>query len=111
MKSFFPALGELLKAYQKNDPAFRSSLEVLLLYPGVKAWAIYRMAHALNGLGLPFLPRMMSEGARLFTGIDIHPGARIGDRVVMDHGLGIVIGETAVVGNDVLIYQGVTLGG
>lgn len=102
---------EFLKAYKAYDPAARSTIEILLLYPGVKAIASHRVAHALHRVGIPFVPRMLSECARFWTGIEIHPGAQIGRRVIIDHGMGVVIGETAVVGNDVIIYQGVTLGG
>lgn len=109
--NFFSSLSDLVAAYRDKDPATSSSLEILLVYPGVRAWILYRMAHSLQVARIPFLPRFLSELGRLLSGIDIHPGARIGERVVMDHGMGIVIGETAVVGNDVLIYQGVTLGG
>lgn len=102
---------DFLKAYRSYDPAARNILEVLFLYPGVKAIAFHRVAHALLGLGVPFFPRMVSELSRFITGIEIHPGAKIGKRVIIDHGMGVVIGETAEVGNDVIIYQGVTLGG
>lgn len=102
---------EFLKAYRSYDPAARSTIEILLLYPGVKAIALHRVAHSLFKMGIPFFPRMISEWGRFITGIDIHPGARIGKRVIIDHGMGVVIGETAEVGDDVIIYQGVTLGG
>jgi serine O-acetyltransferase len=104
-------LSRLLDAYQKYDPAGRSRLEIMLLYPGVKALAFHRVAHALYLAKVPFFPRLVSELGRAVTGIDIHPGARIGSRLVIDHGMGVVIGETAIVGDDVLLYQGVTLGG
>ena len=102
---------DFLKAYRSYDPAARSTFEILLLYPGVKAIGLHRVAHGLKNLGVPFFPRMVSEFSRFLTGIDIHPGARIGRRVIIDHGMGVVIGETAEIGDDVLIYQGVTLGG
>ena len=102
---------DLLRAYRKLDPSSRSSFEVLLLYPGIKAVLFHRLSHTLFLRGVPLLPRLISEIARFLTGIDIHPGATIGERLVIDHGMGVVIGETAVVGDDVLIYQGVTLGG
>jgi serine O-acetyltransferase len=102
---------ELLKAYRKYDPASRSSLEVLFLYPGVKAIALHRLAHRFFTLKIPFFPRAISELSRLLTGIEIHPGARIGRCLVIDHGMGLVVGETAEIGNYVLLYQGVTLGG
>jgi serine O-acetyltransferase len=96
--------------YQR-DPAARNWLEVLLCYPGLHALWCHRVAHWLHGLGIPFLPRFLSFLSRLFTGIEIHPGAKIGKGLFIDHGMGVVIGETAVVGDYVLIYQGATLGG
>jgi serine O-acetyltransferase len=108
---FLGRASDLVAAYRKYDPATSSSLEILLLYPGVKAWALHQLAHALYKTKIPFLPRAVSEFARWVTGIDIHPGATIGERVIIDHGMGVVIGETAVVEDDVLIYHGVTLGG
>ena len=104
-------LGELLSAYQRRDPAARSRLEIFLLYPGVHAIIFHRVSHWLWRHGLRFLARLNSQIARHCTGIEIHPGAAIGRRLVIDHGMGIVIGETAEVGDDVLIYHGVTLGG
>lgn len=101
---------KLLKDYRHYDPAAQSTLEIFLLYPGVKAIIFHRIAHGLFKLRIPLLPRFISELSRFITGIDIHPGARLGD-VIIDHGMGVVIGETAVVGNGVIIYQGVTLGG
>ena len=104
-------LGGLLAAYQRRDPAARTKLEVFLLYPGVHAVIYHRLAHWLYQRGL-FLPaRFVSQWSRFWTGIEIHPGATIGHRLVIDHGMGIVIGETAVIGDDCLLYQGVTLGG
>ena len=102
---------ETLRAYQRRDPAARSALEVLLLYPGVHALLYYRLAHWLHCRRLCFLARLVSQWARVWTGVEIHPGASIGRRLVIAHGAGIVIGETAVIGDDVLLYQGVTLGG
>ncbi len=104
-------LGETLGAYQKRDPAARSKLEVFLLYAGVHATLYHRLAHWLNRHRCRFLARAVSQWSRFWTGIEIHPGAAIGRRFVIDHGTGIVIGETAEIGDDVLIYQGVTLGG
>lgn len=104
-------LGETLGAYQKRDPAARSKLEVFLLYAGVHATLYHRLAHWLNRHRCRFLGRAVSQWSRFWTGIEIHPGATIGRRFVIDHGTGIVIGETAEIGDDVLIYQGVTLGG
>lgn len=94
-----------------RDPAARNWLEVLFCYPGLQALVFHRIAHWLYLLGLPFIPRLMSHMARFFTGIEIHPGATIGKSVFIDHGMGVVIGETAIVGDFALIYQGVTLGG
>jgi len=101
----------LLKAFKKYDPAAKSLVEVLVLYPGVKALLCYRLAHALWSISVPFVPRLLSEIGRWITGIEIHPGAKIGQEVIIDHGMGVVIGETAIIGDNVLIYQGVTLGG
>lgn len=98
------------EAIFEADPAARSVDEVILTYPGFYAIAIYRIAHALHGLGFPLLPRLLTELAHQRTGVDIHPGATIGRRFVIDHGTGVVIGETTVIGNGVKIYQGVTLG-
>ena len=104
-------LGGLLAAYQRRDPAARSKLEIFLLYPGVHAILYHRLAHWCYCHRLKFLARCISQWSRFWTGIEIHPGARIGRRLVIDHGMGIVIGETAEVGDDCLIYHGVTLGG
>ena len=104
-------LGETLRAYQARDPAARSRLEIFLLYPGVHATLYHRLAHLLYRHHLKFLARCVSQWSRFWTGIEIHPGAKIGRRLVIDHGMGIVIGETAEVGDDCLIYHGVTLGG
>lgn len=101
---------DALSAY-KNDPAAKSLQEVYLAYPGFHAIAIYRLSHELFLLGIPIIPRMMSEYAHGLTGTDIHPGASIGDSFFIDHATGIVIGETSVIKNNVTIYQGVTLGG
>ena len=104
-------LGEMLAAYQSRDPAARSKLEVFLLYPGVNATIHYRIAHWFYRHNMKFIARAISQWARFLTGIEIHPGATIGKRFVIDHGMGIVIGETAEIGDDCLIYHGVTLGG
>ena len=104
-------LGGLLAAYQRRDPAARSKQEIFLLYPGVHAVLYHRVAHWLYKHELHFLARCVSQWSRCWTGIEIHPGATIGRRLVIDHGMGIVIGETAEIGDDCLIYQGVTLGG
>ncbi|TRZ94503.1 hypothetical protein D4R78_06350, partial [bacterium] len=100
-----------IRAAQKMDPAAKSFLEVVLLYQGLHALIYYRVAHAFYQMHLFFLARLLSQVARFFTGIEIHPGARIGRRFFIDHGSGVVIGETAIVGDDVLLYQGATLGG
>ena len=104
-------LGETLNAYKARDPAARSSLEIFLLYQGVHAIIYHRIAHWFYKKNLKFIARWISQHARRRTGIEIHPGATIGRRLVIDHGMGIVIGETAEIGDDVLLYQGVTLGG
>lgn len=104
-------LGELLETYQKRDPAARSKLEIFLLYPGVHAVIYHRVANWFWRHDIRFLARWVSQHARKKTGIEIHPGATIGRRLVIDHGSGIVIGETAEVGDDCLLYQCVTLGG
>lgn len=101
----------LLRAYRQYDPATKSSFEILLLYPGIKALLLHRVAHFFCNLGLPFAPRLISEINRFITGVDIHPGAKIGKNLIIDHGMGTVIGETSVIGDDCIIYQGVTLGG
>lgn len=93
-----------------GDPAAKSLDEIVFCYPGVAAVAVYRLANILHGLGVPLIPRMMTEYAHVKTGIDIHPGARIGHRFFIDHGTGVVIGETTEIGEGVKIYQGVTLG-
>ena len=95
----------------ERDPAARNWLEVLTCYPGLQALLLHRFAHWLYRLGLPVIPRFISHLARFLTGIEIHPGAQIGQGVFIDHGMGVVIGETAIVGDYSLIYQGVTLGG
>lgn len=101
---------DTVRAYRKNDPAAKSNLEVLLLYPGVWATFLYRIAHFFYKIKFYFLARLISQIARFFTGIEIHPGAVIGKRFVIDHGMGIVIGETTIIGDDVMLYHGVTLG-
>jgi serine O-acetyltransferase len=100
-----------IQAAYEGDPAARSLEEVILSYPCVYAIATYRIAHELYDREVPLIPRMMSEHAHSLTGIDIHPGARIGENFFIDHGTGVVIGETSEIGNNVRIYQGVTLGG
>lgn len=102
---------ELVNAYKDYDPAAKSRAEILLLYPGPRAIFFHRIAHAFYGLGLFFISRFVSEFSRWITGIEIHPGAKLGRRLVIDHGMGVVIGETAEVGDDCIIFHGVTLGG
>lgn len=102
---------EDIRAYRKNDPAARSGLEVALLYNGFHAILFYRAAHFLYVHRLRFLARLISQFAKFLTGVEIHPAAKIGRRLVIDHGTGIVIGATAEIGDDCLLYQGVTLGG
>jgi serine O-acetyltransferase len=100
-----------LRAIYGRDPAARNWLEVLFCYPGFQALVIYRLAHWLYRRRIPFLPRLISHLGRFATGVEIHPGAKIGRGVLIDHGMGVVIGETAIVGDYATIYQGVTLGG
>lgn len=102
---------EDIRAYKRNDPAARSTVEILLLYNGLHATIDYRIAHWLHTHGMRFLARGVSQWSKMWTGIEIHPAAKIGRRLVIDHGTGIVIGETAEIGDDCLLYQGVTLGG
>ena len=107
----FERIKEDVNAVRERDPAARSFWEVFFLYPGVKAIRMHRVAHFYYKHNLMFLARLVSQRAARKTGIEIHPGATIGRRLVIDHGTGIVIGETTEIGDDVLIYQGVTLGG
>ncbi|NDE23029.1 MAG: serine O-acetyltransferase [Synechococcaceae bacterium WB9_3_282] len=107
----FKSLKADISIIRERDPAARSSLEILFCYPGLHAICMHRLSHRLWGLGLPLLPRFLSQVARFFTGVEIHPGARIGQGVFIDHGAGVVIGETAVIGDRCLLFQGVTLGG
>ncbi|MEA5603755.1 serine O-acetyltransferase [Nostoc sp. UHCC 0252] len=100
-----------LRTIFERDPAARNWLEVLFCYPGLQALIFHRLAHWLYKIGIPFIPRFISHISRFLTGIEIHPGALIGQGVFIDHGMGVVIGETAIVGDYALIYQGVTLGG
>jgi len=102
---------EDIRTVRGKDPAARGALEILLCYPGLHALWWHRVSHPLWRWRIPVLPRLLSHLARFFTGIEIHPGATIGRRVFIDHGMGVVIGETAEIGDDCLIYQGVTLGG
>lgn len=114
MKQLLPVLKTLSADFQiifERDPSARNSLEVIFCYPGLHALFCYRATHWLYGFGIPLIPRLISHLARSLTGIEIHPGAKIGKGVFIDHGIGVVIGETAIVGDYALIYQGVTLGG
>jgi serine O-acetyltransferase len=105
------SFAEDIRAVRERDPAARSLFEVLLCYPGLHAVWGYRLTHSLWGAGLRFPARLLSQLVRLLTGIEIHPAAQLGRRLFIDHGMGVVIGETAIVGDDVTLYQGVTLGG
>jgi serine O-acetyltransferase len=100
-----------IKTVKDRDPAAKSAFEVLLLYPGLHALVFYRISHKLWEWKVPLVPRWFSQTARFFTGVEIHPGAKIGKSFFIDHGMGVVIGETAIVGDNVLLYQGTTLGG
>ncbi|MGA2600199.1 MAG: serine O-acetyltransferase [Bryobacteraceae bacterium] len=107
----FRAVREQIDTIFREDPAANSVLEILFCYPGFHAVLLHRLAHQLYTRRFRFLARVVSQIGRAFTGIEIHPGARIGRRFFIDHGMGVVIGETAEIGDDVLLYQGVTLGG
>jgi serine O-acetyltransferase len=109
--SLIDRMREDIQAVFQHDPAARSRLEIVLTYPGLRAIWLYRVAHWLWRRNLKLIGRMVSEFARFVSGIEIHPGATIGRRFFIDHGMGVVIGETAEIGDDVLMYQGVTLGG
>ena len=114
MRLFKKAVSQIKEDIQTiydKDPAARNLAEVFFCYPGLHALICHRICHKLNYWKIPFIPRLISQISRFFTGIEIHPGATIGRRFFIDHGMGVVIGETTVIGNDVLIYQGVTLGG
>jgi len=102
---------EDIKAAQRRDPAAKGFFEILFLYQGLRALINYRVSHFFYKIRFFFLARLLSQISRHFTGIEIHPGAQIGKRFFIDHGMGVVIGETAIIGDDVLLYQGVTLGG
>lgn len=107
----FSAIRTDLAIIKERDPAARGLIEILLCYPGFQALTLHRISHRLWRFGLPLLPRILSQITRAFTGIEIHPGAHIGQGVFIDHGMGVVIGETTEIGNRCLLYQGVTLGG
>jgi serine O-acetyltransferase len=107
----FQTLREQIETVFREDPAAKSVIEILLCYPGFHAVLAHRVAHKLYLWKVPLAPRLVSQIGRFFTGIEIHPGASIGRRFFVDHGMGVVIGETTIIGDDVLLYQGVTLGG
>ncbi len=107
----FRAIREQIDTIFREDPAAKSVLEVVLCYPGFHAILLHRLAHHFYRWGVPLFPRLVSQFSRFLTGIEIHPGATIGRRFFIDHGSGVVIGETSEIGDDVLMYQGVTLGG
>ncbi len=111
LTNILQTLKEDIGIIYKKDPAATNLIEVIFCYPGFHALLIHRIAHKLWIWKIPVLPRLLSTVARFLTGIDIHPGATIGRRFFIDHGMGVVIGETAEIGDDVLLYQGVTLGG
>jgi serine O-acetyltransferase len=107
----FRAIREQIDTIFREDPAAKSTLEIVLCYPGFHAILFHRLAHKLYCAGIPLVPRIVSQISRFLTGVEIHPGAKIGRRFFIDHGSGVVIGETAEIGDDCLLYQGVTLGG
>lgn len=104
-------VSEDIQNIKDKDPAARNIFEIVFLYAGFHALLNYRIAHKLQKWGIPFIPRLISQLARFFTGVEIHPSAVIGRRFFIDHGMGVVIGETTIIGDNVLVYQGVTLGG
>lgn len=107
----FGAIREQIDTVIRGDPAAKSKLEIVFCYPGFHAILLHRLAHKLHGSGFTLTARIVSQISRLLTGIEIHPGAQIGRRCFIDHGMGVVVGETTEIGDDVLMYQGVTLGG
>ena len=107
----FRTIREQFDTIFREDPAAKSVIEIFFCYPGFHAILLHRLAHRLYLWRIPLVPRVISQISRFFTGIEIHPGARIGRRFFIDHGMGVVIGETTEIGDDVLLYQGVTLGG
>lgn len=111
IKKVFSQIKEDIKTIYDKDPAAENLLEVLFCYPGLHALILHRIAHKLSYWKIPLIPRIISNISRFFTGIEIHPQARIGRRFFIDHGMGVVIGATTIIGDDVLLYQGVTLGG
>ena len=111
VKKVFSQIQEDIKTIYEKDPAAENLLEVLFCYPGLHSLILHRIAHKLDYWKIPLIPRIISNISRFLTGIDIHPKARIGRRFFIDHGMGVVIGATTIIGDDVLLYQGVTLGG
>ncbi len=111
IKKVFSQIKEDIQTIYDKDPAAENILEVLFCYPGLHALILHRIAHKLNYWKIPLIPRIISNISRFLTGIEIHPAAQIGRRFFIDHGMGVVIGATTIIGNDVLLYQGVTLGG
>lgn len=111
LKKIFSQIKEDIQTIYEKDPAAENILEVLFCYPGLHALILHRIAHKLSYWKIPLIPRIISNISRFFTGIEIHPSARIGRRFFIDHGMGVVIGATTIIGDDVLLYQGVTLGG
>ncbi len=111
LKKVFSQIKEDINTIYEKDPAAENIFEVLLCYPGLHALIMHRIAHKLRYWKIPLIPRLISNISRFLTGIEIHPAARIGRRFFIDHGMGVVIGETTIIGDDVLLYQGVTLGG
>ena len=109
--SVFSSISNDIRAAKQRDPAARTSLEVILFYPGFHAREMHRLSHALHTRRVPLIPRLISHFSRFATGIEIHPGATIGEGFFIDHGMGVVIGETAEIGNNCQIFQGATLGG
>ncbi|MBX3069942.1 MAG: serine O-acetyltransferase [Thermomicrobiales bacterium] len=105
------SIAEEIQTIKQRDPAARSTLEIILVYPGFHALQLHKVASRLHRAGFKLPARMISHLGRFLTGIEIHPGAQIGDRFFIDHGMGVVIGETSIIGDDVMLYQGVTLGG
>jgi len=109
--SLLRSIARDIQAARERDPAATNAIEIVLTYPGFHARQLHRVAHTLHNARVPVLPRLISHVSRFITGIEIHPGARIGDGLFIDHGMGVVIGETAEIGNNCHLYQGVTLGG
>ena len=111
LTTIYIIFSEDIASVKERDPAAKSPLEILLLYPGLHALVVYRIAHKFWQWRIPLIPRWISQAARFLTGVEIHPGAQIGRKFFIDHGMGVVVGETAIIGDNVLHYQGVTLGG